>query len=196
MVSRSLLELPGMKPALAALTLVLGACADGGAIPAARFAGGPEGAGRVYKLNSGDKLKVTVFGEDNLSGPAEVSAAGQIALPLIGDVPAKGQTASEVRDAITRRYAEGFLKNPKVTVEVTNYRPVYVHGEVRSGGEFQYKSGLTMRDAIAMAGGYTYRANEGYVLIAREGEGEARLAMPSDVPVLPGDNIRIPERFF
>jgi len=91
---------------------------------------------------------------------------------------------------------DGYLKNPKVSIEVMNFRPIYVHGEVKNGGEFAYKTGLKLRDAIAMAGGYTYRANQGYVLVDREGEEEVKITMPSSMPVLPGDNIRIPERFF
>lgn len=77
-----------------------------------------------------------------------------------------------------------------------NYRPIYVHGEVKNGGEFAYKNGLKIRDAIALAGGFTYRANERFVSIVREGEGEADVPLTSNVVVLPGDNIRVPERFF
>jgi polysaccharide export outer membrane protein len=77
-----------------------------------------------------------------------------------------------------------------------NYRPIFVHGEVKNGGEFAYKNGLGLRDAIAMAGGYTYRADQSYLYIGREGEPDAAVQTPADVPVLPGDNIRIPERFF
>ena len=79
---------------------------------------------------------------------------------------------------------------------MANYRPIYVHGEVKSGGEFQYKNGLKLRDAIAMAGGYTYRADQDYLMISRDGETDAAVKMPADVAVLPGDNIRVPERFF
>jgi polysaccharide export outer membrane protein len=106
-------------------------------------------------------------------------------------------TLAEVRSAVTRRLSDGYLKNPKITVEILTYRPIYVHGEVRSGGEFPFKNGLKLRDAIALAGGYTYRANQGYVLLGRNGQsGDVRVSMPSDVLVMPGDNIRIPERFF
>lgn len=176
--------------------LLLAACAESGTLPPPSFNSGPQGLGRVYRLGIGDKLKIAVFGEENLSGPAEVNAFGNVSLPLIGEVAAKGQSIAEFRDGVARKLADGYLKNPKVTVEITNYRPIYVHGEVKSGGEFPYKNGLKVRDAIATAGGYTYRANESYLVIVREGEQPIKLAMPNDIDVLPGDNIRVPERYF
>ena len=176
---------------------VVAGCSDGPALPSATGAAAPTSAlQRTYRLGIGDKLKLTVFGEENLSGQFEVNALGQVALPLIGELPAKGLGIAEFRDAVTRRLADGYLKNPRVTVEVLNYRSIFVHGEVKSGGEFQFKNGLKFRDAVAMAGGYTYRANQDHLFLVREGEQEERIALPSDAPVLPGDNIRIPERFF
>ncbi|MGQ0457104.1 MAG: polysaccharide biosynthesis/export family protein [Hyphomicrobium sp.] len=150
----------------------------------------------MYRLGVGDKFKITVFGEDNLSGQFEVNAIGQVSLPLIGEQQAKGLTLDEFRNRITRQLSDGYLKNPKVTLEMLNYRPIYVHGEVKNGGEFQYKNGLSLRDAVAMAGGYTYRADQAFLYIGRDGEADVAVKMPTDVPVLPGDNIRIPERFF
>jgi len=186
--------------AAAALSVALlaGACATPDVISGPQFVTreGKAALQRVYRLGIGDKLKITVYGEDNLSGPAEVNALGQVSLPLIGEMPAQGLALQEFRDSIARRLADGYIKNPKVTVEMTNYRPIYVHGEVKNGGEFQFKNGVSMRDAVAMAGGYTYRADQSYVYIGREGEPEVAVSMPADVPVLPGDNIRIPERFF
>ena len=186
--------------AAAALSVALlaGACATPDVISGPQFVTreGKAALQRVYRLGIGDKLKITVYGEDNLSGAAEVNALGQVSLPLIGEMPAQGLALQEFRDSIARRLADGYIKNPKVTVEMTNYRPIYVHGEVKNGGEFQFKNGVSMRDAVAMAGGYTYRADQSYVYIGREGEPEVAVSMPADVPVLPGDNIRIPERFF
>lgn len=151
----------------------------------------------IYRFGVGDKIKLTVFGEPDLSGTFEVNSSGQIPIPLVGDVTAKGSTLTELRETITRRLADGYLKNPKLSLEIQNYRPIYVHGEVKTGGEFVFKNGLKFRDAVAMAGGYTYRANQNFVLIAREGESkEIRVDLPSDLRVLPGDNIRVPERFF
>lgn len=150
----------------------------------------------VYRLGVGDKLKVTVFGEENLSGQFEVGANGNISMPLVGDIPAKGLSVPDLRAAIIRRLAGGYLKNPKITVEMMNYRPIFVQGEVKNGGEFSYKAGVSLRDAIAMAGGYTYRADETYVLIGRGSAPDVAVRTPSNMQVLPGDNIRVPERFF
>lgn len=197
---RSLLAPFPRTIAAAALSVALlaGACATPDVISGPQFVTreGKAALQRVYRLGIGDKLKITVYGEDNLSGAAEVNALGQVSLPLIGEMPAQGLALQEFRDSIARRLADGYIKNPKVTVEMTNYRPIYVHGEVKNGGEFQFKNGVSMRDAVAMAGGYTYRADQSYVYIGREGEPEVAVSMPADVPVLPGDNIRIPERFF
>ena len=199
MYLRRLLDIALRHSAAAALcaALLIGACSDraGTALPPS-FASGPQALERTYRLGIGDKLKITVFGEENLSGATEVNAMGQVALPLAGEIPAKGLPVGQFRDAVVRRLQDGYLKNPKVTVEITSYRAIYVHGEVKSGGEFAYKTGLTIRDAIAVAGGYTYRADQGHVLITREGEQIANVLLPSDVPVLPGDNLQIPERFF
>jgi protein involved in polysaccharide export with SLBB domain len=176
----------------------LASCADdGSSAPPFVLRQQADGLSRTYRLGVGDKLKVNVFGEPDLSGTFEVAATGHVAMPLIGDIPAQGRPIADFREAVARKLSEGYLKQPKITVEILNYRPIYVHGEVRSGGEFPFKSGLKLRDAIAVAGGYTYRANLSYVLLAREGEPqEMKVALPSDLDVLPGDNIRIPERFF
>jgi polysaccharide export outer membrane protein len=185
----------GLFLALAAAALA-GAC-SGPSAPAPSYAiSGQAALSRIYRLGIGDKLKVTVFGEENLSGQVEVNAAGQVPLPLAGEVQAKGLTITEFRDSVARKLANGYLKNPKVTIEILNYRPIYVHGEVKTGGEFAYKPGMMLRDAVAMAGGFTYRANETYAVVVRDGEAEASLPIAGNVPVLPGDNVRITERFF
>lgn len=196
---RRLLDSPArtLAAALVAAAL-LSACAGAPTMSGAQFATrqGKDPLQRIYKLGVGDKLKLTVFGEENLSGQFEVNALGNISVPLIGEVPAQGQSLGEFRNSVARRLADGYLKNPKVNVDILNYRPIYVHGEVKNGGEFPYRNGLSLRDAVAMAGGYTYRADQSYLYIGRDAEADAAIKMPSDVPVLPGDNIRIPERFF
>lgn len=199
MVQRLLLDSPVR---VLAAVLIAAAIASGCGMP--QMMSGPQFVSRegkkplqrVYRLGIGDKLKLTVFGEENLSGQFEVNALGQVSLPLIGESPAKGLAIHEFRDQVARRLSDGYLKNPKVTVEMLNYRPIYVQGEVKNGGEFQYKNGLSLRDVVAMAGGYTYRANQTYLYIGREGEPDVAVQTPAEVPVLPGDNIRIPERFF
>lgn len=181
---------------IAAAGLLLTACAGGAGISPPSYATANPDTKRTYRLGIGDKLKIVVFGEDNLSGQFEVNALGQVSMPLIGDVPAANQPISEFRAAIGKKLANGYLKNPRVTVDVLNYRPIYVHGEVKSGGEFPFKSGLRLRDAIALAGGFTYRADQTYVAVFREGEGELSVPMNGTFTVSPGDNIRVLERFF
>ncbi len=183
--------------ALAPMALAAAGCAQNAPLPPPGFAQERMGSlGRDYKLGYGDKLKLTVFGEPELSGEFEVDASGRIAMPLIGPVDAVGLTIEQFTRGATARLGDGFLKNPRLNVEVINYRPIYVHGEVRSGGEFKFKNGLRVRDAVAMAGGYTYRADQGFVLLARDNQPAVRVALPSNISLLPGDNLRIPERFF
>ncbi|MBU2581875.1 MAG: polysaccharide export protein [Alphaproteobacteria bacterium] len=177
--------------------VTLAACSQGPDLPPPSFATstGP-GLENAYRLQIGDKLKLTVFGEDNLSGDLEVNGRGELPLPLIGEIPAKGRTVKEVQSAIAARLADGYIKSPRVNLEIRNYRPIYVHGEVKSGGQFQFSNSLSFTDAIAMAGGYTYRAQQDYVILSRAGTPPVRIEMSTSMPILPGDNIRVPERFF
>ncbi len=189
-----------VRLAVIAIVAAVGACAEGGGPATERSSGlrnANVGEQRIYRLGVGDKVKVLVFGEADLSGSFEINAGGHIAMPLAGDIAAKGLSPTGLKEAIVRRLSDGYLKNPKVSVEVLTYRPVFVHGEVKLGGEFAFKHGLKIRDAIAVAGGYTYRANQSYVLITREDDPrEVRIDLPNGFMVMPGDNIRVPERFF
>ncbi len=189
---------PLVPVAFLALAIGLSACSDGATVgpglPPSALAGASL---QAYRLGIGDKVRLTVFGEPELSGTFEINSQGRISLPLAGEVNAAGLDANGLKDAAARRFAEGYLKSPRLTVEVVGYRPIYVHGEVRSGGEFPYKTGIRLRDAVALAGGYTYRADQGYVVLSRVGTAmDARVRMPTDLIVMPGDNIRIPERYF
>jgi protein involved in polysaccharide export with SLBB domain len=158
---RTLLEtILRLPTVLLCVGLGLAGCSNTISAPMASYANGPDGVERTYRLGVGDKLKISVFGEENLSGPTEVNALGKVALPLAGELQAKGLGIDQFRDAVVRRLADGYLKNPKVTVEITNYRGIYVHGEIKQGGEFAYKPGMTIRDAVAVAGGYTYRSDD------------------------------------
>lgn len=191
-------SLPRVAIALAFAGAALSGCAPSTSLDDPQFvtSGGTSSPERAYRIGIGDQLKVTVFGEDNLSGEFEVNAQGQVSLPLIGEQQAKGLTLQEFRQSLIKRLADGYLKSPRVTADILNYRPIYVHGEVKNAGEFKYKTGLTLRDAIAMAGGYTYRANEDYTYFARHGEPDVAVNTRSEIVILPGDNIRVPERFF
>lgn len=156
----------------------------------------PPDADIDYELGSGDKLRVLVFGEQDLSGEFDVSGSGMVALPLIGQVRARGLTLSQFEDAVEEKLRDGYLTNPRVSVEVMNYRPFYIFGEVSEPGQYPYTSGMTVLNAVAVAGGYTYRANQNEVYITR-GEGdEVGYPASQSVKVLPGDVVRVPERFF
>lgn len=156
----------------------------------------PPDADIDYELGSGDRLRVIVFGEPDLSGEFDVGGSGVVALPLIGQVRANGLTLSAFEDAVEAKLQDGYLTNPRVSVEVMNYRPFYIYGEVSEPGQYPYTSGMTVLNAVAVAGGYTYRANQGKVYITR-GEGdEVEYPASQAVRVLPGDVLRVPERFF
>ena len=151
-----------------------------------------------YRLSPGDKVKVTVFNEADLTGEFQVNESGAVAFPLAGEVLAAGRTVPEFKSDLTTTLRGRYVKNPKVSVEVVNYRPFNVIGEVRNSGQFSYRPGLSMKDAVAMAGGYTYRANTRLIYVRRADAGGESSVNPDDrpVPVMPGDNIRIPERYF
>jgi polysaccharide export outer membrane protein len=149
-----------------------------------------------YRLGSGDKLRVIVFGEQDLSGEFDVTGAGKVSLPLIGQVQASGLTLEEFEHEVGEKLRQGYLTNPKVSVEVLNYRPFYIIGEVTKPGEYPYTNGMTVLNAVAVAGGYTYRANEEKVFITRGNGVEAGYSASQAIKVLPGDIVRIPERYF
>lgn len=153
--------------------------------------------GQEYRLVVGDKLKLVVYGEEQLSGDIEIGGDGTVAVPLAGDVPARGLTIVELTQSIRARLTQGYLKNPKITLQVTNLRPIYVHGEVRNPGEFSFRNGMTFMDAVAMAGGFSYRAVTDSIYLRRDGDAiEREVPVAAAGLVLPGDNIRVPERFF
>jgi len=150
-----------------------------------------------YVLGPGDKIRVITFGEESLTGTFVVGANGQIALPLLGDVQADGRTTREVTANVTRMLADGFLNQPRVSIEVVDYRPYYILGEVNKPGLYPYTNGLTVDEAVATAGGFTYRANTHKVYI-KPGLSQTERKMPlvSGAIVHPGDTIRIAERYF
>jgi polysaccharide export outer membrane protein len=150
-----------------------------------------------YKLGVADKVRIIVFNEQSLSGEFVVSGAGMLSLPLIGSIPAAGQSVAELSANIETRFADGYLRDPKVSVEVLTYRPFFIMGEVAEPGEYPYADGLTVLNAIAKAQGFTYRANKRRVFLRRAGEREERkVELTPDLMVEPGDTIRIGERYF
>ncbi len=150
-----------------------------------------------YRLGAADQLRITVFGEAELSGEYVLDGTGTVSLPLVGEVPALNLTVREFQRAVEARFADGYLRDPRVSAEVMNYRPFYILGEVRTPGEYPYTNGLTVLNAIATAGGFTYRANDGVILIkGAEDPQEYRVKLDPSTKILPGDTIRVVERFF
>jgi polysaccharide export outer membrane protein len=150
-----------------------------------------------YRLGSGDKVRVITFGEESLTGEFFVSASGKISIPLVGEVQAGGLTALEFQREIETTLKNGYLREPRVSVEVLNYRPFYILGEVKKPGEYPYTNGLTVLNAVATAEGFTYRANTKKVFIRHANtKVEQEAALQATTIVAPGDTIRIVERFF
>jgi polysaccharide export outer membrane protein len=147
-----------------------------------------------YRLGSGDEIRVTVFNHPDLSGQFTVSGDGMIALPLVGDIKADGLTPREVEARVKDALEPDYLKNASVNVDVLNYRPFYILGEVNKPGSYPYVSGMRVVNAVALSGGYTVRASQGKIFIERGGQKK----VPADpqTQVLPGDIVHVPERFF
>ena len=154
---------------------------------------GPAFAQVEYRLGAHDRVQVTVFNEANLSGDFEVNGEGKLTLPLIGEVGVGGMSVREAEQAISDKLYPDYLLNPKVSVQVTNYRPFYILGEVKKPGSYGYVTGLTVVQAVALAGGFTYRARQGEMVLVRAGE---RLKVSPSTVLLPGDIVEIGERFF
>ena len=155
-------------------------------------------AGVATHLRAGERIKITVYGEEALTGEYDISPGGSVTMPLIGAVRAAGRTQAELgRDIAARYRSGGLLQDPKVTVAVVQFRPFYVLGEATNPGEYPFRSGLTVHAAVAMAGGFTYRASKSFVLIRHTGD-EVWKEYPLTEPVViaPGDLIRVPERYF
>lgn len=180
---------------LAVLSLL--GCAQG---PLAAASATDAAASRViedYRLGVADKVRVTVFGEESLSGEFVVGGNGKLSLPLIGETQAAGFTIGQLQEEISRGYREGYLNEPRVSAEVLNYRPFYILGEVEKPGEYPYTNGLTILNAVATAGGFTYRADMRRIFVKRaEGDAEEEFLLTTSTRVAPGDTIRIRERLF
>lgn len=149
-----------------------------------------------YLLEPGNRVRVVVFNEANMSGDFTLDPIGNIAVPLVGNVAASGITARtlahRIEEALKR---SNLMQDPNVSVEVQTFRPFYVLGEVRQPGEFAYTSGLTVLSAIARAGGYDYRARKEEVVLVRVVNGEQKEFKAIErTPILPGDIIKVLER--
>jgi polysaccharide export outer membrane protein len=157
----------------------------------------PAAAAGSYVLGPNDRIRLKVYNEADITGEYEVDSNGQVSIPLAGHIMAAGLTTKQLERSITSALAKGIVRDPRVNVEVALYRPYYILGEVKKGGEYPYRLGLSVMDAVASAGGFTYRANENKVYLRRSGAGvEEIYALDAPILVFPGDNIRVPERYF
>ena len=151
----------------------------------------------LLPLAAGDKVRVTVYGEDRISGEYQIDPDGMISLPLAGTLKAAGLTKPALEAALADKLTGKYLRNPKVTVDVVTFRPFYVLGEVQKPGEYSFRSGLNVLSAIAIAGGTTYRANSSRVYIQRFGSTDlTEYDQSPTIMVMPGDVVRVPERYF
>jgi polysaccharide export outer membrane protein len=150
-----------------------------------------------YVLGPGDKVRVLVFGQPDLSNSFSVSAGGQISYPLVGTIEAEGRTLAELEGVIRASLMEGYLRDPQVAVEIESYRPVFIHGSVGQAGSYSWREGLTAERAIALAGGFSARASKRSVSVSRYVDGELHKArVPLNFAIFPGDTLEVHERLF
>ena len=165
--------------------------------PYAAYAAAPASYNPAYTLDSGDKLRIVVFGQDGISNSYTVDASGNVNMPLIGAVPARGTSTQQLSRTITAKLKQGFVREPSVTVEVEAYRPFFILGEVTNPGQYPYVANMTAETAIAIAGGFAPRASKRSVELTRTIPGQQ---MKGEVPLgyqlLPGDTIVVKERWF
>lgn len=163
--------------------------------PAAGIGAAEDHALLPYIVHPGDTIRLTVFGEPDLSGKFKVDGMGIVSIPLIGSLDVKGRTTQDVEELLRASFREGYLKDPKLAVEMAEYRPVYILGEVASPDGYAYSEGMTIANAVALAGGFTYRADRrAYELLRQEANGYQKLEFQIDGPLRPGDIIYVRER--
>jgi polysaccharide export outer membrane protein len=150
-----------------------------------------------YRLGSGDRVRISVFGEPSLGGDYQVDGSGKLAFPLIGQVQAGGLTASGLQASLASALNPDYVKNPSVSVEILSYRPFYIVGEVRTPGSYPFVAGMSVINGVAIAGGFTYRAKKDDFYVTRNvGSRKVQLDADAETPVEPGDVITVRERFF
>ncbi|WP_375396513.1 polysaccharide biosynthesis/export family protein [uncultured Sphingomonas sp.] len=152
-----------------------------------------------YTLAPGDKIHVIVFGEETLTGDYVLTSGGNLSFPLVGNLRATDKTVEQLQVALATALGDGYVNNPRVSIQVISFRPFYILGEVNRPGEYPVSTGLTMQQAVASAGGYTYRANVRRIYLKRANETEERLIDLRDgktFVIHAGDTIRVGERHF
>ena len=163
----------------------------------ASYAYASAGSEQPYTLGAGDKLRIVVFGQDGISNAYTVDAGGNVNLPLIGTVPARGATTQQLSQRIAERLKQGYVREPHVTVEVETYRPFFILGEVTTPGQYPYVADMTVEKAIAIAGGFAPRAFKQTVELTRTAQGQQiTTAVPLSYPLRPGDTLLVKERWF
>jgi polysaccharide export outer membrane protein len=175
------------------LATALAACAGG------PMGGSPEASAstQAYHLAAGDKVHVAVFNEDNLSGDYTIATDGKITLPLAGPVQAAGLSVTELQQAVSKTLKNGFVQDPSVTVTANDLRPYYILGEVNKPGKYGYSPDLTVLNAVATAEGFTYRADMNAVYVRHVSDAaEQEVELTANTAVLPGDTIRVTQRYF
>lgn len=150
----------------------------------------------AYGLTAGDKVKLTTFRDPDLSGEFLIDNTGTLSLPLIGTIAAQGLTRERLQKAIENRLSAEYVVDPKVTVEIISVRPAYILGEVNRPGSYPYTDGMTVLGAVATAGGFTYRAQKQQIVVRRGRPDAIGVIVRADAPLLPGDIVEVPERFF
>jgi polysaccharide biosynthesis/export protein len=151
----------------------------------------------AYNLGPGDKLRIVVYGQEGLTNSYAIDAAGAITMPLIGSVPARGRTPAGLAAEITARLRNGFIREPSVAVEIESYRPFFILGEVQAPGQYPYVPNMTVESAVAIAGGFSPRAQRDQVTLTHtEASGAGRFVVPLGTPIGPGDTVFVGERWF
>jgi len=179
--------------AIFAITLLAG-CTSEGVIAERSAVTASDGP---YTLDSGDKLRVTVFGQPDLSGEYAVDGSGMLSIPLLPPVKARGLSTEQLQQTIEAELGKTLLRNPNVSVQVTEFRPFFILGEIQKAGQYPYVSGMTVESAVAIAGGYSYRADQDIVRITRQqGDKVVEMNVPPTAAVRPGDTILVMERYF
>jgi polysaccharide export outer membrane protein len=183
-----------------AIALCVGACGNGPnrqPVSAEELQSMTAASAATPPLQRGDKIRVTVYGEDKIGGDYEIDPGGFVKLQLKDPLRAAGLTRIAFQRVLTQKLRSEYLKNPQVSIDVVAFRPIYVMGEVERPGEYPFKGGLNIVSATALAGGVTYRGNRSTVLIQHSDETAPKeYPLLSTVPIFPGDIIQVPDRFF
>ncbi|KRB50372.1 sugar ABC transporter substrate-binding protein [Rhizobium sp. Root708] len=182
-----------MALSVAAMAAILGGCNSYKPAPRAFN----EATIQPYSLDSGDRLRITVFDQPSMTNTYTIDQAGYIAFPLVGQVAARGRTLQQLSGQIAQKLKQGYLRDPDVTIDVDRYRSVFIMGEVGQSGQYAYVPGMTVQNAVAVAGGFTARANQGAVDVTRKINGQVitgRVNISS--AIVAGDTIYVRERLF